>query len=330
MTCVRRLIPSARTGHETAAPEVGTISANTSAAGRATSAGPNACRNISTPSRRLTSGFEKRDPGETLHLRPMREQGSLLALDEGRHIEHEVGARFERGVGPPHHLPRSHRQRPEQSGRGVGRAKFREPPAIPGRRNRIGRESADGHVIGMQVRSVRIERDDDLRPDDADGFNNLPANRVRRCEGQPPVRVSEYTHGADPEFRAGRHQLRLAHGAEPLAWADRRFPELAVLARRRGAQGHTAAFRDRPARKARREHGFVVRMGKYEEQASLRQAGSSCIRASLPRAALGARGWALGASQPANRSHSSRRDAAKPRTRQWPRPPSAPRLAPSV
>ena len=233
----------------------------------------------------MTSGFERKIRLRLCICVRCERRAASFRRDEGRHIDDEVGARLERGFGPPHHVPRSHRQRPEQAGHGVGRAKLREPAGIAGRRHRIGRESADGHVIGMQVRSVRIEGHDDVRAHGTDDLNKLAPDGVRGCEGQPTVRVSEYAHGANPEVPRTPPSTPL--GARlPAARVGRPEGRPPCPGRREsrctgphGRLPRSSGTRAPPRTRTRRPDGQIRGAGVAA------QAGSSRIRASLPRRA---------------------------------------------
>ncbi len=133
-----------------------------------------------------------------------------------------------------------------------------------------GRQLRDGDVVGMTVRTERIEGDDDLRPDPSNVAGDLLARLGSIGAIQLAVEIIQQADFTHAELARRRAQLGFP------GLSDNRRPRRCALvvesapftARRRDDEGLDAfsrVFRENPSRPER----LIVGMGKHAHQPEL-------------------------------------------------------------
>src|SRR5262245_48105415 len=112
----------------------------------------------------------------------------------------------------------------------MGIAEVRMPPRVARGADGVGRESADRHMIRMDVESVRVERQHDRRSMTTDERHKGAAHLFRRCRGELLVAVVEDLKLVDTHYGRDVPQLLLTAGRHLLGRANWRIAGLSPLA----------------------------------------------------------------------------------------------------
>src|SRR5262249_17699330 len=126
------------------------------------------------------SALLEKDPAKPGKLCPVRAQRGCFSFPEWSDVNQEIDSRMIRHILCSPEVKHRHGRGPQQRTYQMRVAYLRIPARIGGSRDAVDGKAADRDVIGVLVRSVRIERDQRLRTCTSNGMHDAPPDVIGR------------------------------------------------------------------------------------------------------------------------------------------------------